>query len=121
LRLLIVDDHAQYRAMAVRLLQVLGHDVVEAHDEASAEAALTREGAAIEVVMLDLFLGESDGVTVAERLEERRPGLRILFMSGHDQATADAALRGGGRRRFIEKPFSLPGLEAKLSELLALP
>jgi two-component system, cell cycle sensor histidine kinase and response regulator CckA len=117
LRLLIVDDHAEYRATAVRLLAMLGHEVIEADGPDTAEAALAREGDGIEVVLLDLFLGADDGVTVAQRLAARRPGLRILFMSGHDEATfAPAELEAPGRR-FIEKPFSLPALEAALADL----
>jgi DNA-binding response OmpR family regulator len=118
-RLLIVDDHPQYREMAVRLLTVLGHQVIEAADPESAQEALAREGDRIEVVLLDLFLGANDGVALAAQLEVQRPGVRILFMSGHDEATLQTAGLESGRRRFIEKPFSLPALEAALEALAA--
>jgi DNA-binding response OmpR family regulator len=119
LRLLLVDDHAQYRAMAARLLSVLGHQVVEADGPEAAHEALARESAGFEVVLLDLFLGATDGMAVAEQLEAQWPGVRILFMSGHDEATWEPAQLEGRRRRFIEKPFSLPALEAALDALVA--
>ena len=118
MKLLIVDDHAECRAMAARLLAVLGHDVVEAGDAATAEAILHREGS-INLVLLDLFLGETDGVDLADRLEAERPGLRVLFMSGHGEDTCDLDLADltGPRRQFLEKPFSFPALEAALESL----
>jgi DNA-binding NtrC family response regulator len=117
-KLLIVDDHAECRAMAARLLTVLGHDVVEAADAATAEAILQRE-ASIDLVLLDLFLGETDGVDLAERLEAKRPGLRVLFMSGHGEDTCDLHVADltGPRRQFLEKPFGFPALEAALESL----
>jgi two-component system cell cycle sensor histidine kinase/response regulator CckA len=116
-RLLLVDDHPQYRETAARLLSVLGHEVIEAEDPEAAAAAVEREGDRIQVVLLDLFLGASDGVALADELQARHPGVRILFMSGHDEATWETAALHGGRRSFIEKPFSLPALEEALNAL----
>ena len=107
--------------MAMRLLACLGHDVVEAADAEQAAAVLHREGAAIELVLLDLFLGETDGVTLARQLEAERPVLRVLFMSGHGEDTCDLADLAGPRRQFLEKPFSFPALEAALASLAHLP
>lgn len=121
MRLLIVDDHAEYRAMAVRLLVCLGHDVIEAADAEQAEAILRRERAAIDLVLLDLFLGSTDGVTLAGRLEAEQPGLRVLFMSGNDKDTCDLEELTGPRRQFLEKPFSFPALEAALQALAQRP
>src|SRR5690349_3202529 len=100
--------------MAVRLLHCLGHAVVEAADAEQAEATLRAERGAIDLVLLDLFLGSTDGVTLARRLEAEQPGLRVLFMSGHDKDTCDLEDLAGPRRQFLEKPFSFPALEAAL-------
>ena len=105
--------------MAARLLSVLGHEVIEADGPEEAKAALAREGDRLDVVLLDLFLGATDGVELAAQLEAQRPGVRILFMSGHDEATFEPAALERRRRRFIEKPFSLPALEAALDALAA--
>lgn len=121
MRLLVVDDHAEYRAMAVRLLAVLGHDVIEAADGQQAQAALRREGASIDAALIDLFLGETDGVTLAGQLEAEHPGLRVLFMSGDGEATAEMPDLSGPRRHFIEKPFSFPAIEAALATLAQRP
>jgi two-component system cell cycle sensor histidine kinase/response regulator CckA len=107
--------------MAIRLVACLGHDVFEAADAEQAEAILHREGASIELVLLDLFLGSTDGVTLARRLEAERPGLRVLFMSGHGEDTCDLADLAGPRRQFLEKPFSFPALEAALESLAHRP
>ena len=121
MRLLVVDDNTECRAMAVRLLACLGHDVMEAGEAGEAEALFTRERGAIELVLVDLFLGSSDGVTLATRLESLHAGLRVLFMSGHGEATREMADLEGARRQFLEKPFSLPALEAALESLSRCP
>jgi two-component system, cell cycle sensor histidine kinase and response regulator CckA len=120
-RLLVVDDHAECRAMASRLLVVLGHEVLEAADAQQAESILHRERDSIDLVLLDLFLGETDGVTLAKRLEAERPGLRVLFMSGHGEDTCDLEDLAGPRRQFLEKPFSFPALQAALESLAHRP
>jgi CheY-like chemotaxis protein len=120
-RLLIVDDHDEYRAMAVRLLVCLGHEVIEAADAEQAEAILRKERSAIDLVLLDLFLGSTDGLTLAGRLEAEQPGLRVLFMSGYGKDTCDLADLSGPRRQFLEKPFSFPALEAALESLAHRP
>src|SRR4051812_22448488 len=103
--------------MTMRLLVCLGHEVIEAAEADQAEAILRQERAAIDLVLLDLFLGNTDGLTLARRLEAEQPGLRVLFMSGHGEDTCDLEDLSGPRRQFLEKPFSFPALEAALTSL----
>jgi CheY-like chemotaxis protein len=118
---LVVDNHAQLRQTAARLLGFLGHATLEAADAAEAEALLQGGAAEIEVVLLDLHLGGTDGGTLARRLEELRPGLRVLFMSGDGPEVFAASGLAGPRRRFVEKPFTLQSLAAALTALTSAP
>jgi two-component system cell cycle sensor histidine kinase/response regulator CckA len=113
---LVVDDHAQLRQMAVRFLDTLGHRTLEAQNADEAEEALHQHGDVIEVVLLDLNLGGTSGSSLAARLERARPGLRVLFMSGYGREDYDAPELEG--RHFIEKPFSVGALEQALAALL---
>jgi two-component system cell cycle sensor histidine kinase/response regulator CckA len=117
MRLLVVDDHPECRAVTARFLACLGHEVLESPNAASAEALVAQEGQAIDVVLLDLFLDDSDGFSLADRLGALHPALRVLFVSGGQLSRA----LGGNRRRFLEKPFALGSLEAALGRLLADP
>jgi two-component system cell cycle sensor histidine kinase/response regulator CckA len=120
-RLLLVDDNAEYRAMAVRLLVYLGHEVIDTGDGEDAIEMLRREGDAIDLAVLDLLLGNTDGLTLAKRLEAERPGLRVLFVSGLCEDSSDLGDLAGPRRQFLEKPFSFPALEAALNSLAQRP
>ena len=79
----IVDDDAGFRGAARELLEELGLTVVaEAHDEASALAAVRAhqpDGA-----LLDVNLPDTTGPALARELLAERPGLRILLTSTDD-------------------------------------
>jgi DNA-binding NtrC family response regulator len=118
-KVLVIDDHPTVRQMATRLLAVLGHTPLEASDAAQAEAAMSKQGDEVEVVLIDLCLDGSDGGALACRLQEERSNLHILFMSGDGRDVFAARDLAGPRRGFIEKPFSLNGLSLALEGLLA--
>ena len=118
MKILVVDDHATVRLMTTRLLASLGHTPLEARDEAEAQAILSDE---VEVILIDLHLGGVDGGALAGRLEARRSGVHILFMSGVGEDVFAARELGGPRRGFIEKPFSLRRLSDALAALVTPP
>jgi DNA-binding NarL/FixJ family response regulator len=90
---LIVDDHAAFRAAARALLDASGFEVVgEAADGASAVAAVSTLRP--DVVLLDIQLPDIDGFAVAERLGSDRP--RIVLTSSRGAASF--------RRRLAEDP-----------------
>ena len=79
-RVLIVDDHADFRSVARALLEGDGYDVVA--EAADGEAAI---GAAIEarpdIVLLDVHLPDTDGFAVASRLAELPAPPTVLLIS----------------------------------------
>ena len=113
---LVVDDHAQFCEVAVRLLATMGHQALAAPNAAAAEAALSGDQA-IDIVMMDLHLGDTDGVTLAGRLQAAHPQLGILFMSGHGEDVLGSPELTGPRRHVLGKPFSLDALEAAIRVL----
>jgi two-component system, cell cycle sensor histidine kinase and response regulator CckA len=112
---LVVDDHAELRQMAVRFLNTLGHQTLEAQNADEAEAVLHQHGGEVEVVLLDLNLGGTSGASLAARLESARPGLRVLFMSGYGREDYAAPELEG--RPFIGKPFSVGALQEALAAI----
>ena len=90
---LIVDDHAPFRAVARALLETAGFEVVgEAADGASAVAATAELRP--DVVLLDIQLPDIDGFVVAERLGADRP--TIVLTSSRSVTSF--------RRRLAEDP-----------------
>jgi CheY-like chemotaxis protein len=116
LMVLVVDDHPQLRQTAVNLLHVLGHQTLQAQNAVEAENQIRRRGAEIQVALLDMNLGGSCDAELAGRLEQARPGLRVLLMSGYQpEDLGDPGLEG---RPFLGKPFSASALEAALQRLV---
>jgi CheY-like chemotaxis protein len=99
---LIVDDHAPYRATAREALERQGMTVVgEAGDGDDAVARATALAPAI--VLLDVHLPGADGFRVAERLG-RLPGPpAVILISSRLVGDLDARMRASGAAGFIAK------------------
>lgn len=96
----IVDDHAPFRASARRLLEVEGYEVVgEAGDAAS--AVETVERLRPDVVLLDVVLPDGSGFDVAERLVGS--DATVVLVSSHDRSDLASRLRRSSAAGFIPK------------------
>lgn len=99
---LIVDDHAAFRALARALLEAEGFDVVgEAEDGASGLAAVAELRPA--VVVLDVQLPDIDGFQVAERLHEQDHAPAVVLVSTREASSYRRRLAGTPARGFIQK------------------
>jgi DNA-binding NarL/FixJ family response regulator len=111
---LIVDDHASFRASARRLLEDAGFTVVgEADSGLSAIAAVEelRPG----VVLLDVQLPDIDGFDVAERLMGQDDAPAVVLTSNHDVSDFGEMIVSCGARGFLEKvDLSGPAIEKLL-------
>ncbi len=108
---LIVDDHAQFRHSARRLLERSGYPVVgEAEDGHSglAEAERLRPG----LVLLDVFLPDTDGFEVAEQLTGDGIAV-VVLISSRDGPRLRAARRAerGARVHTQDRARSSPSRE----------
>lgn len=98
LRIALVDDHAVVRAGYRRLLELEpGFEVAAEYAEADAAyAALSRDDSDVGLAVLDLSLPGRSGLELLRRLKLRRPALRVLVFSMHDNAaTVSQCLRAG--------------------------
>jgi DNA-binding NarL/FixJ family response regulator len=99
---LIVDDHAGFRAAARRLLEAGGFDVLgEAADGASALAAVAKLRP--EIVLLDVQLPDFDGFAVAERLARDGVPSAIVLISSRDVSSFRRRLAANPAWSFIPK------------------
>jgi PAS domain S-box-containing protein len=105
---LVCDDDDAVRSLVVEVLRLRAYDVLEARNGQHAlEVARAYEGD-IELLITDLVMPELNGTALARELKRRRPGLRVLFISGYtdDEAVLSSSL--GPDAQFLAKPF-LPG------------
>ena len=104
-RLLIVDDHAGFRAMARLVFEAAGFDVVgEAVDAASAVRAV-RAVASLRpsVVLLDVALPDGDGFDVCERLAGTDHAPAVVLTSSRDASEYADRLAVTSARGFLPK------------------
>ena len=113
--ILLADDEMLLRMSAARGLERLGFRVRQAADGEAALARLEEERPAL--LLSDIRMPGMDGVELARRARLRHPGLPVLLISGYadQQARADIP---GMQVGFLEKPFTMKGLEKAVQALL---
>ena len=115
--ILVVEDEALVRMVAVDLLESLGLDVLEA---ASASEAVDRMHAAeprVSAALIDIGLPDRRGDALAEDLRAQDPGLRIIIASGYGEDVLDGSFRDDERVVFLSKPYGLEQLRDRLQAL----
>jgi len=117
--ILLVEDEEAVRALVARYLRQLGYRVLEASDgpQALAVAAAARS---IDLLLTDMVMPRLGGAELAARLRAARPGLPVLFVSGHSDQ-AQGLLQSGALGKgvaFLQKPYSTDELARRLRELL---
>jgi DNA-binding NarL/FixJ family response regulator len=99
---LIVDDHADFRASARALLELQGFEVVgDVEDGAGALAAAERLRP--DVVLLDVQLPGMDGFEVADRLAMSEAAPRVVLISSRRRSAYDLRLSGAPVAGFLGK------------------
>lgn len=113
---LLVDDEALVRRSAERLLDKLGYSLFIASNGADAVDIYKREQKRITLVILDLAMPNMDGEETFNQLKEIDQNVNVLISSGYIQNEKVENLLAKGARGFIQKPFDLKELAAKLKQ-----
>lgn len=114
---LVVEDEALVRQLAVNMLQSLGYRTLEA-DTAAAALQLLEAAPQVAALFTDVVLpGGESGVDLARAAQRRRPGLKVLFTSGYvgHHLAAFSRQKGAG---WLGKPYRKSQLASKLHALL---
>src|SRR5215216_4703733 len=103
--ILVVDDEPGVRSSISGVLRDEGFDVDTA---ASGEECLEKaNGAAYDVIVLDIWLPGLDGLTTLQRLRERQIDSQVVIISGHGNIESAVRAIKMGAFDFVEKPLSL--------------
>lgn len=101
-RILIVDDHAGFRASARRMLEAGGFDVAgEAEDAASARAAVRELRP--DAILLDVQLPDGNGIALASELTANGIEPEIVLCSSRGADEIGSAVSESGARGFLTK------------------
>lgn len=118
---LLVEDESAILDVGKQLLEMQGYRVLAAETPGEAIRLAEEHLGEIHLLMTDVVMPEMNGRELARRLLSLHPGLKRLFMSGY---TAEVIAHHGvldEGMQFIQKPFSLRGLAAKVREVLDTP
>lgn len=116
--ILLVDDEEVVRRSFARLLRQAGHLVIEAADGVKAVEAYRAAFPRPNLVILDLDMPVLTGEETQERLLRVDPGVRILFVSGHDEPSRELAVHARGALGFLRKPCKVQVLLGAVSAAL---
>jgi CheY-like chemotaxis protein len=119
--ILVVDDEAMILEVTREMLEQLGYRVLSAESGGQAIRIYQEQGAAIDMVILDMIMPEMAGDQAFEALRRLDPEIKVLLASGYSMEGKAAALLDQGCLGYIQKPFSLPDLSLKLREILDYP
>ena len=115
---LVVEDEAAVRAVAVRALTSAGYKVLSADGGTAALEVLARAAGPVHLLLTDVVMPGMSGVEVAKAMRARQPSIRVLFMSGY--ATDTIGPRGGLELgdALLTKPFTPSALVARVRQFL---
>jgi len=116
--ILLVEDEPSVLTLTNTILERLGYTVLAANTPGEAMHIIETHPGEIQLLLVDVVMPKMTGRELAEKISEKFPKLKKLFMSGY---TADAIAHHGVLDEgvsFIQKPFSSGALAAKIREVL---
>lgn len=110
-RVLVVDDEQPVLKLLVKVLSIDNYEIQSTDSGLAAARLLDTPGfRGVDLLVTDLVMPGMDGRQLAQRVRERYPSTRVLYVTGF----ADTLFKGvnelGDGESFIEKPFGAEGL-----------
>ncbi|MFN8545616.1 MAG: ATP-binding protein [Candidatus Binatia bacterium] len=116
LRILLVEDNPVNRVVAVRMLEKRGHQVAAV--AGGQQAVEATEGAAFDVVVMDVHMPGVDGCTAATAIRARGDRTPIIALTAQETAGDLARCRAAGMDTHVTKPIDAEALFAAIERVL---
>jgi hypothetical protein len=116
---LIVEDERSLASVTGRVLSRLGYSVLTAYSAETALNMLTATPRPVHLLITDMVLPGMDGAALARQARNRRPDLKVLFMSGFSEESLRMRGAVSSSAHLLEKPFTVEGLAARVRAALA--
>ena len=104
--ILLVEDQEIVRQFMCILLEEEGYQVAQAADGAEVLRIAADQSLNISLLITDIVMPRMSGAELARRLEESRPGLRTLFVSGYSWDLEAGKDQESATRAFLPKPYT---------------
>ncbi len=102
--ILVVDDDLPIRTLLARFLGKT-YDIDQASDGEEAWALIQREATTPDLVITDIRMPRTDGVTLLKRIREHYPSIGVVMMSGMDTVSTAVQTMRLGAVDYVVKPF----------------
>lgn len=116
---LVVEDEGGIRSLVKKILTREGYKVIDAASAEEARDAVRLRS--IDLLIVDLVLGKASGRELANQLLEKRPNLRVLYISVYSDSAERVTSSLGPRAGFLQKLFTLTALVRKVREVFEPP
>jgi PAS domain S-box-containing protein len=117
--LLVVEDEEAVRKLVRETLERAGYAVLVAADGVEGVEIATRYPGDIRLVLTDIVMPRMGGCEMADRIEDIRPGIKVVLMSGYTAESVVHQGTMGSGRAYLQKPFRPDALVRKIREALA--
>lgn len=117
-RILLVEDEDAVRRVCLRILEKAGYDVEAVADAAEAGARISQRPEEIDLLLTDVVLPGGSGPRLAEELQEVRPGIPVIFMSGYADEEVERE-KISPNVSFLSKPFEVESLRRLVDSVLS--
>jgi DNA-binding response OmpR family regulator len=116
--ILLVEDALPLKKLAQTFLEAAGFKVLSAGSGEEALQVAARSGVTFDLLLTDVVMPGMNGRMLAEQLQPRQPGMKVLYMSGY----TDTFIAGHGvldpGTHLLHKPFTEDVLIQKAREVL---
>jgi CheY-like chemotaxis protein len=119
--ILLVEDEDAVRRMLREVLTSAGYRVLEAGHGADAINQWGSHLRGIDLLVTDIVMPVMNGLRLAEELRNRRPNLKVIFMSGHAEEVINQQSGPNPTPEILQKPFVPDVLVRKVREILDIP
>lgn len=119
--ILLVEDESFIAELLTSWLGRLGANTLWGNTGAEGIRILTERTSRVDVVIADFRLPDMSGDAMCVKLRELQPQVPVLLSSGRYHGQAEEMLARTGPTRFIQKPYSLEDVLAKLQHLTKAP
>jgi signal transduction histidine kinase/ActR/RegA family two-component response regulator len=116
--ILLVEDEDAVRLFSARALRNKGYKVIEARSGEAALVIMGQDGEPIDLLITDVVMPEMDGPALVEEVRQRRPDMKVIFISGYAESAFRQRASDGSMLHFLAKPFSLKQLATKVKDVL---
>ena len=115
IRILVVDDDAEYLRLMNLFLHRNGHTVLLANSGQEAE----EHAEGVDLALIDMIMPELSGLETIALLQGRNPKLKIIASSGCFESDFRAELDRLGVETFLQKPFAPERLLEQINLLIS--